>query len=137
MAGKSTTETPQTFAQGLQSLIPQIATLMAAPDADIRFCQALMMACAGKLRQPAQGATAGVGGAGGPGGGMVGGAPAGPPTGAPGLGMPGGPAGGRAGNQQMPNLTGPTMTTPPGLSAGLSPTPDELRRVISTGAAGG
>lgn len=131
MAGKAA-EAPPTFAQGLQQLIPQIATIMAAPDADIRFCQTLMMACAGKLREPAhQGATAGVGGAPAGGGGM-----GGPPP--PGLGIPGGPAGGKQANQQQPNLTGPTQAQPPpGLTQGLTPTPDELRRVVANNAAGG
>ena len=131
-----TTETPQSFADGLKGLLPVVAQCMAAPDADIRFCQALMVAISGKLKggQP-QGATAGVGGA--PGGGPpdastgIGGPP-------PGMGMPGCPAGGGAGNQTMPNLTGPTQA--PGGAPGVgTPTvdPDELRRVISNNAAGG
>lgn len=130
---RSTTEAPQSFQSGLQSLIPQIANVMAAPDATLRFCQQLMLVVAGKIKQhtAGQSAVAGVGGAqGGPG------SPS-PPTGTtppmsiPGMSMPGNPAGGGAVNPQMPSLGAPNL-----MHGSPTPTPDELRRVISANAAG-
>src|SRR5487761_1945459 len=128
---KSTTEVPQSFQTGLQSLIPQIANVMGAPDATLRFLQQLMLAVAGKIRQHgAQNAPAGVGGA------MGGGGPGEQPPGSPGstppamhppgMQMPGGPAGGGAVNPQMPNLSAPNL-----MQGSPTPTPDELRRMIS------
>ncbi len=146
MAGKDTA--PQNFRDAIQEVIQSLARAMAAPDADLRFCQSLMMVLAGKIQQGHQAsASAGVGGAGGAGAGGLGGpagpgsAPPGGPGGMPGMGMgngqkppglqmPGGPAGGGAANSMMPNLSAPNQQMP-GLSPGLSPTPDELRRVIS------
>lgn len=138
MAGTSS-KTPASFADGLNGIIQACATAMAAPDADVKFCQSIMTATVGKMRTPSQHSpTAGAGGAGmPPGGAMSGGAPGGIPAGQP---MPGGPAGGGQANQQMPNLSGPASSpAAPGsaLPQGLTPNPDELRRMIQQNSAGG
>lgn len=134
---RSTTEAPESFQSGLQSLIPQIANVMGAPDATLRFCQQLLLAVAGKIRQhgQAKGAPAGVGGAvggGGPGAGLPGQPGSTPPAiHPPGLQMPGATAGGGAANPSMPSLAAPNL-----MQGSPTPTPDELRRIISANSAG-
>lgn len=110
----------------MQDVIQDIGRAMAAPDADIKFCNSLMLACAGKLRQHGQNqGTAGVGGAG---------------AGAAGLGGPGGPGANRPPHMQMPGATAgggainpmqPSLAAPNVMAGSQSPTPDELRRIIA------
>ena len=130
MAGRpSNNQLPDNFHIGLQELIPHIASLMATPDATIRFCQSLMMVVAGKLKQHAN-ASSGVAGAqGGSPGGVMGSAAGGPPNSPPGMSMPGNSAGGGAVNPMMASQGAPNL-----MQGSKSPTPDELRRVLSQNA---
>lgn len=127
---KSDTSIPQNFHEWLQGLLPELAKGMACPDSTIRFCQQLSMVVAGKLKQHQQSAVVGVGGAQGGSpvpnlGGGIGGGMGGPPK-PPGMQMPGGPAGGGAANPMQPNLSAPNL-----MQGSPTPTPDELRRVLS------
>lgn len=122
---KTTSTTPQSFHEWLQSLIPQIAQGMTCADATIKFVQQLMLVAAGKLKQhsgqQSPNSAIGVGG----GQGSMGNAPVGGITRPPGMSMPGNVAGGGAINPMQPSLAAPN------LSQGLTPNPDELRRVLA------
>jgi hypothetical protein len=131
---------PPTWQDALSQASQVIAAGLAAPDADVKFGLAMIGALNTHLKQKSGGAGAGApggppgaGGAGSPG---AGGAmpPGGPPP--AGMGGPGGPAGGGAPNSAMPSMAAPGGPTPGGMSQGLSPNPDELRRVLSDVAGG-
>ena len=117
---------------GLQALVPQIAVIMATPDADIDFLKQMQMIVLAKLHEPKP-APHPPGGA--PAGGPPppGGAPGGAPAGAPaGMGLPGGPAGGGAPNGAMPSGGAPEAPTQPGgVSKPMTPDPEEMRRILS------
>lgn len=119
--------------QGLQSVLGELGSLMAAPDADVRFLMSLQMAITQKIKQGTQQAIQGQqqgaqqaigGGMGpqriGPGGGAgmsgFGGAAPAMAGGMAGAGGPGGPMGAGAG-------------APMGMA-----NPDELRRVLGANA---
>lgn len=128
-AGK--TDVPDTMMAGLQGLVPQIASIQAAPDADIPFLDKLQKVVLLKIHQPAPG---------GPGQGAPGGAPGAASAGAPaapggppaGMGMAGGQAGGGAPNPAMPGGGAPEAPTQPGgVSKPMNLPPDEVRRVLA------
>lgn len=137
---------PSTWSDALSSASQAIAAGLAAPDADIKFGIAMIGAIATHQRKgsaPGPGG-AGAGAPGGAiGGGVAGSPPAGgPPPGAEGMGAPppgmagglspaAGPAGGGAPNSAMPSNAAPGGPVPGGMTQGLSPNPDELRRVLS------
>ena len=139
---------PTTFADGLNAAMQDISSALLAPDADIKFGMALIGAIGShvgrKQQQQPQPQPLGAGAGGGlPSGGSPGGGPGGlPPGGPPGAGgpaggipggsMPGGP--GSQGNSAQPNQQAPGPPTQGGinnLSQGLTPNPDELRRVLA------
>lgn len=137
MAGGASKDSgPASWQDALSEASQAIAAGLAAPDADVKFGLALMGAMAehGKKQQPqgqpGQPGGAGVGAPGLAGGGETGSLPAGAPT---------GPAGGGQPNQAMGSAAGPGAPTQPGggaggpggVSQGLSPNPDELRRVLA------
>jgi hypothetical protein len=116
-----------------------IASGLTAPDADVPFGLALMGAMATHGKK--QAGAAGAGGPGGPAGGgaagqpPAGGPPPGPPpsqlSGAAGGSSVTGPAGGGAPNSQMMSNAAPGGPIPGGMSPGLTPDPDEMRRVLA------
>jgi hypothetical protein len=120
---------PPSMLQGLQGVLGELGSMMAAPDADPRFLVQLQMVITGKIRQGTQqaigGGRPGMGGPGMPpqqigpggGGGMSGFGGAAPAM--AGAGGPGGPPGG----------AGQPMGAGAGQPGG-APNPDELRRVL-------
>ena len=132
-AGK--TDVPDSMLAGLQALVPAIAVIQAAPDADIPFLDKLQKIVLLRIHQPkpagpGQGAPGGAPPAGPP---PPGGAPGGSPGGAPaGMGMPGGPAGGGSPNQAMPGGGAPEAPTQPGgVSKPMTPPTDDVRRILA------
>jgi hypothetical protein len=137
---------PATWSDALSNASQAIAAGLSAPDADVKFGLAMLGAMATHRQRQAGPGPGGAAGPGGPaGGGMAGSPPAGMP-GSPGGGPPGppsspgsppglspaaGPAGGGAPNSAMPSNAAPGGPIPGGMSPGLSPNPDELRRVLS------
>ena len=146
-----TTKTPPTFADGVQAAMQDLASAMSAPDADLHFGTEMIKVMGIYLKHKnagtpqAQGQQPSPGAPGGTPQGQPQGAPpasgpggnAGPPAGgaggpAPGMTTPGGPAGGSAQNPQMPSVQPPAGPSEPGSgpTPGLTPNPDELRRVL-------
>lgn len=124
------TKQPSSFADGVNSAMQDLAGAMAAPDADLHFGTEMIKVMGAflqsKNKPQDQKNPAGQGpppGAGQPGAG--GGAP-------PGMSTPGGPAGGGAANPSQPSLQPPSGPQEPGSgpTPGLSPNPDEMRRVM-------
>lgn len=127
---QSGNKAPTTFADGIQSAMQDLAGAMSAPDADLHFGTEMikvmghfLQAKHGPQQSSGQGGAAPGAGAGPPPGG------GGPPTGQT---SPGGPAGGGAQNPSMPSMQPPSGPPEPGSgpTPGLSPNPDELRRVL-------
>lgn len=122
---------PPSWNEALSQAASIIAAGMANPDADIKFGLAMIGAMTSHQQKPG-GAGAGASGggpaAGGDAGSPPGGGPGGPP---PGMGGAPGPAGGGAPNSAMPSMAAPGGPVPGGMTPGLSPNPDELRRVLS------
>jgi hypothetical protein len=113
---------------GLQALVPQIAVIQAAPDADIPFLTKLQQIVLLHLHEPRPGAGGPPGAGGAPPPGPGGTAPAG-------MGLPGGPAGGGAPNPAMPGVGAPEAPTQPGgVSKPMNLPPDEVRRVLAENA---
>ena len=113
--------------QGLQGVLGELGSLMAAPDADVRFLSQLQLVITGKIRQGTQQAIQGPRPGGPPGAG-------GPPGIGPGMGPqqigPGGGGGMSGFGGAAPAMMG---GGPPGAGAGQpmgQPNPDELRRVM-------
>jgi hypothetical protein len=123
---------PPTWTDALSSASQAIAAGLSAPDADVKFGLAMIGALA--THQQRKGQPSGPGGAAGPGGPGAGGdagspAPPGPPGG--GLSPAAGPAGGGAPNSAMPSQAAPGGPVPGGMTQGLTPNPDEMRRVLA------
>jgi hypothetical protein len=133
MAPKS--DIPGSMQEGLQALLPDIAVIMATPDADMDFLDKLQKIVLLRIHKPAPqppggppGAAAAPGGPSSPGG-------AAPPPGITGAGVPGGPPGGGAPNQEMPSMGAPEAPTQPGgVTKPMTPNPDEMRRVLAESA---
>jgi hypothetical protein len=111
------------FDDAIGQAMQALAGGMAAPDADVHFateCIRLMGSYLQQKHNP-QGQ-----------GGKPQGQPASGPPGAGPSPVPGGPPGGAPQNGQMPSLGAPTAPNAPGggPSPGLTPNPDELRRVL-------
>jgi hypothetical protein len=120
---------------GLAALLPQIAVIQAAPDADIGFLDKLQKIVLLRIHQPSGAGPGGPAPAGPPGAGGPPPPAAGGPSGMPGQSLPGGPAGGGAANPQMPSMGPPNAPTGPGgVSQPMTPDPDEMRRVLSEAA---
>jgi hypothetical protein len=105
-----------------------IASAMSAPDADLHFGTEVIKLMGTFLQskhqaqpQPGHPPAPGGGGQTPPGAGAP-----------PGMSTPGGPAGGGAANPQMPSMQPPSGPQQPGSgpTPGLSPNPDEMRRVM-------
>lgn len=141
----STSKAPTSFMDGISAAMQDLAGAMAAPDADLHFGSEVMKLMGSYIQSKhnPQGQKPGAGAAPGQGAPSAGGQPPGagappsggaPPSAAGGGPSPisGGPAGGGAGNQQMPSLQAPTAPQSPGSgpTPGLTPDPDELRRVL-------
>lgn len=149
MAGTKT-DVPASMQEGLQTLLPDIASIMGAPDADMAFLTKLQQAVLLRIHQPKPGQPpagqpgAGAAGAGGPGAGAAGpsapppgagGAPGGQPGGLPGMGLPGGQPGGGSPNQQMMSGGAPEAPSQPGgVGKSYQLPPDEIRRMLAVGA---
>lgn len=119
---------PNSFADGVQTAMQALAAAMAAPDADLHFGSEMIKVLGTFLQMKGKmtpsGAPAGPPGGGGPGGGPGGpGSPAGMP-------LPGGAAGGGAANPTQPNMAGPAGPMGGGPTPGLTPNPDDMRRVM-------
>jgi hypothetical protein len=140
----TTSKTPNSFADGINAAMQDIAGAMTAPDADLHFGTEMIKVMGVFLQHKhnpqgpnGQGPA---GSAGAPGGGPGSGPGAAgntPPPGdgggsPPGMSQPGGPAGGGAQNPQMPSVQPPSGPSQPGSgpTPGLTPNPDELRRVL-------
>jgi hypothetical protein len=123
---------PTTFMDGIQAAMQDLAGAMSAPDADLHFGTEVIKLMATYVQAQHQNK------------GQQGQAPSGPPGasspppsgagggGTPPVSVPGGPAGGGAGNQQMPSMQPPSGPQEPGSgpTPGLTPNPDEMRRVL-------
>lgn len=125
---------PATWQDALSAASSAIASGLFAPDADVKFGLALIGAISthGKKQQGQQ--AGGPGGAAGPGGPPGGGAVGSPSAGGPtpgGLAPAAGPAGGGAPNSAMPSQAAPGGPVPGGMTQGLTPNPDEMRRVLA------
>jgi hypothetical protein len=145
MAG-TTSKAPTTFVDGINSAMQDIAGAMSAPDADLHFGTEMIKVMGTFLQSQHQRSAGGQGqgqpapagpSSPPPGRGPGGGPPGPPPSGAgggkpPGQSVPGGPAGGGAANPQMQSSQPPSGPTPPGSgpTPGLTPNPDEMRRVL-------
>lgn len=108
-----------------------LAAAMSAPDADLHFGSEMIKVMGVFLQAKQRMSPGGPPGAA-PGGGMAPGPGAQPPGPPPGMGMPGGPAGGGAANPAQPSMGAPTGPQGPGggPTPGLTPNPDEMRRVL-------
>jgi hypothetical protein len=134
---KTKSQQPATFTDSISLAMQDIATGLAAPDADIDFATQLLQVMGMFVQtkhqapqKPGAGAGAGAPGGGGPQPPSPGGGGAPSPT-------PGGPAGGSPQNAQMPSMGAPTPAPGPGQGPasggptnGLTPDPDEMRRVL-------
>jgi len=136
MAGNTA---PATFTDAMAKVSADLGAALMLPDSDPKLVITLMMAIKGS--QAPKGQPGGQAGAAPPGG--PGGAPGGPLGGAggpgapPGMAPPGGPPGGSPQNGQMPSMGPPKgPQNQNGLTQGLSPNPDEMRRVIQQSTAG-
>lgn len=138
MAAASATKTPDSFKDALNTAMQAIAGGFSAPDADLQFGSMLMQAMGQFIKQGGAkkpGAPGGQPPAGGPAGGPP--PPGGPPPtddspdSAPGTSAPAGPAGGSPVNSAMMSQGAPGAPTPGGMTQGLTPNPDELRRVLA------
>jgi hypothetical protein len=130
---------PPTWQEALSSAAQALAAGMGAPGADVKFGLAMIGALTSHLQK------AGSAGAGAPGQSPAAGGAGPPSAGGPSAGGPmppaavspaGGPAGGNQPNSAMPSQAAPGGPVPGGMSQGLSPNPDELRRVLSDVAGG-
>lgn len=142
----TTSKAPTTFVDGVNAAMQDLAGAMSAPDADLHFGTEMIKVMGTFLQSQHQRSAGGSGQgqpqpAGGtpppPGPGPGGGPKSPPPSGAgggkpPGMGMPGAPAGGGAQNPQMASQQPPTGPQQPGSgpTPGLTPNPDEMRRVL-------
>ena len=122
---------------GVNAAMQDLAGAMSAPDADLHFgTEMIKVMGAWTQAQHQHKSPAPSGPAGGAAGGSPGGAGGTPPPGAggpsPGGSVPGGPAGGGAQNPQQPSLQPPSGPAEPGSgpTPGLTPNPDEMRRVM-------
>lgn len=141
--GDKASKQPSTFADAVSAAAQDIAAGLAAPDADVHFAtqvlQVLGMYAQSKHNPQGQG-KAGAGAGAGPGGGATAGpppSPGGSPSGPNPSGAGPAPAGGGAANPSMQSMNGPTPPPGPGQgpssggpTAGLTPDPDEMRRVL-------
>jgi hypothetical protein len=128
MPSAASSKQPSSFADGINAAMQDLAAAMSAPDADLHFGSEMIKVMGMFLQsrnKPAGGPTPSAGA--GPGA-SSGAAPGGPP----GMSTPGGPAGGGAQNPAMPSLAPPSGPAQPGSgpTPGLSPNPDEMRRVM-------
>lgn len=132
MAGSTA---PATFTDAMAKVSSDLGAALMLPDADPKLVITLMMAIKGS-QAPKQGPPQG--GVGGPPPGGPGGTPGpGSPGAPPGMAPPGGPPGGAPQNGQMPSLGAPKgPQNQNGLTQGLSPNPDEMRRVMQQMTAG-
>ena len=125
-------QAPATWVDALSSASQALAAGLSAPDADVKFGLAMIGALATHQQRKGQpqpgGAGAGIPG-GPPGGGEVGSSPAGGPP--PGINPAAGPAGGGAPNSAMSPQAAPGGPVPGGMTQGLTPNPDEMRRVLA------
>jgi hypothetical protein len=129
---------PPSFHDAIADASQAIAGSIGAPDYDSKFAGMILdvfhkFISGGKqAQQPSPGSPA-TGGPPAPGGPPPPGAGAGspPPGPPPGVSGPTGNAGGSPVNSQQMSNSGPGAPTMGGLSQGLSPSPDELRRVLS------
>jgi hypothetical protein len=126
MATSQSSKAPASFVDGINAAMQDIAAAMSAPDADLHFGTEvikLMGTFVQSKHAPAQQSPAPGGGGQTPPGG--GGAP-------PGMSTPGGPAGGGAQNPAMKSMQPPSGPQQPGSgpTPGLTPNPDEMRRVM-------
>jgi hypothetical protein len=122
---------PPSWSDALSQASQVIAAGLAAPDADVKFGLAIIGALSThqkKGQPPGAGGAAGPGGPAG-GGGSAGSPPAGGPS--PGVAPAAGPPGGGAPNSAMPSNAAPGGPVPGGMTQGLNPNPDELRRVLA------
>lgn len=121
---------PPTWQEALASASQAIAAGMAAPGADVKFGLAMIGAISAHS-QKAGSAGAGAPGSPPPAAGGAGSPAAGGPMPPAAVSPAGGPAGGNQPNSAMPSQGAPGGPVPGGMSQGLSPNPDELRRVLS------
>jgi len=134
MAGTSKDSGPASWQDALSQATQAIASGLAAPDADVKFGMAIIGAIAMHGKKSSAMNAPGGGGAAAPGGPAGGGVAGSPPAGGPtpdSLAPAAGPAGGGAPNSAMPSQAAPGGPIPGGMSPGLSPNPDELRRVLA------
>ena len=125
MAGSTA---PSTFADAMSKVASDLGAALMLPDADPKLVMTMMMQIKASQGPKPQG---GPPGAGGPPPG------AGAPGAPPGMAPPGGPPGGSPQNGQMPSMGAPKgPQNQNGLTQGLSPNPDEMRRVIQQSQAG-
>jgi hypothetical protein len=131
---------PASWQDALSQASQAIAGGLAAPDADVKFGLAILGAMAEHSKKGSGGPGAGTTPGGPPGGGQAGPPPAGGPPPSPGGDQLSpaaggssvtGPAGGGAPNSKMMSNAAPGGPVPGGMSPGLSPNPDELRRVLA------
>lgn len=127
---------PPSFHEAIANASQSIAGSIGAPDYDPQFAGMIMDVFHKFITQPKGGTQKpGPGGAGGPAGGPP--PPGGPPPtdagpdSAPGVSAPAGSAGGSPVNSAMMSNQTPGAPTPGGMTQGLTPSPDELRRVLS------
>lgn len=125
---------PATFSDGINAAMQDIASAMSAPDADLHFGTEVIKLMGtflqAKAKGPGQSSAPGAGGQ--PPSGAGGSPPPGGGGASPGGSIPGGPAGGGAQNPAMPSMAPPSGPSQPGSgpTPGLSPNPDEMRRMM-------
>lgn len=145
MAGTPAAKAPESFKDALNTAMQAIAGGFSAPDADLQFGTMVIHAMGQFIKQGGKpgGQKPGAGGPGGaptvandppPGG--AGGPPGGPgggdsPDSVPGVSGPAGSAGGSPVNPSQMNQSAPGAPTPGGMTKGLTPNPDEMRRVLA------
>lgn len=117
-------KTPASFADGVNAAMQDLAAAMAAPDADLHFGTEVIKLLGTFIQSkhaPQQSPAPGGGGQTPPGAGAP-----------PGMSTPGGPAGGGAQNPAMRSMQPPSGPSQPGSgpTPGLTPNPDEMRRVM-------
>lgn len=135
MAGTSKDSGPASWSDALSQASQAIAAGLSAPDADVKFGLAMIGALSTHQKRNSA-SQAGGAGAGVPGSPAGGGAAGSPPAGGAAIQPAAGPAGGGAPNSAMPSQAAPGGPVPGGMTQGLTPNPDELRRVLSDVAGG-
>jgi hypothetical protein len=129
VATSQSSKAPASFVDGINAAMQDIASAMSAPDADLHFGSEVIKLMGtfiqSKHAPQGQGGHQPAPGGGGQTPPGAGGTP-------PGMSTPGGPAGGGAQNPQMPSMQPPSGPAQPGSgpTPGLSPNPDEMRRVM-------